>query len=331
LIQKNWSVIEVAYENGPTYELLSIGATLTKWISRDGTNLVAGYEDYLDYSKGGMYLGTCVGLISGRIASATCKIEGSEYHFNSKEKHYLHGGDKGLSFQNFEVSSITENDDKVTIEFSTQMVPEEIGGLVSVKIAYELRNDGFRIDFFAKTSKTTLCNLTNHSYFNLDGDFLLDLSHHSLELNASKAVMVDDEILGTEIIDVNNTVFDFRNAKSLMPSIMNPLLKSQKANGFDHFFLLDNHIKPAVVLYSSKSNRRLNIKTDYPGVTIYTTNYPNKKRIHNSYPLSLHSAIAIEPQYQSNAINDDRFEGYLLKPNQNYHHFIDYCLWEDKQ
>ncbi len=329
IIQNNITKLSIVFESGLTYELLSLGASLSRWISKDGTELVAGYRDYEDYLQAGMYLGTCVGMNAGRIDGGLCNIEGTQYHFTSKANHYLHGGDRGINFVNFTISQITHDHHEAVIYFSTNFLHEFIGSTAQILIRYSLREDGFSIRFIVTTDKTTICNLTNHSYFNLDGDFAKDLSNHFLFVNASNVVAVNNGMIGTDILSVQNTPFDFTKLHPLMPAITNPSLKSQKAAGIDHFFILDKYQKPDLVLYSQKSRRRLEVTSTYPGITLYTTNYPTKKPLQKGELMGLHGAIAIEPQFQSNAVNDHRFTNYLLTPNETYDHTIEYCLKED--
>jgi len=318
--------ISIAFETGSSYKLISQGASLTRWKSNDGTDIVAGYQDYDDYKEAGMYLGTCIGMTAGRIAFGKCVVAGKAIHFQSKSKHFLHGGDQGLNFINFEVDSVRQENDTAVVEFSTTVKPKVFGGLASIKITYLINNNGFRLNFDVSTRNTILCNLTNHSYFNLDGDFSYGLNNHKLQVNASKAVMVDENILGTDIIDVKGSVFDFKKDKSLAKALKENYFFGHPAKGLDHFFILDDHEKPAIILTSKKSQRVLEVKTSYPGVTLYTTNYPTIKILQNGQAMAFHGAIAIEPQYQSNAVNDHRFENYLLQPEGIYSHFIDYRL-----
>jgi len=329
IICDNITKILIRFEDGSTYELLTQGASLSRWLAKDGTHLVAGYSHYEDYLQAGMYLGTCVGMNAGRIDGGKCTIDGVPYSLTSKANHYLHGGDHGLNFVNFNLANLTQNKEEAVVDFTTEYRHEFIGSTAKILIRYCLQKDGFSIRFMVSTDMATLCNLTNHSYFNLDGDFDKDLSNHTLFVRAPKVVLVNNGMIGTDIISVSDTPFDFTIPKLLMPAIKAPSLKSQKAAVIDHFFILDKNQKPDLILASLKSHRRLEVTSTYPGITLYTTNYPTKKLLQNGEIMGLHGAIAIEPQFQSNAVNDSRFTNYLLHPHETYDHTIEYRLKEE--
>jgi aldose 1-epimerase len=321
--------IRVRFADEAMIEFLNIGAAITRWNTADGTALVAGYQDYRDYTRGGMYLGATVGLTAGRIAKGQCTVKGKAYVFPSRAKNYLHGGDRGLSFAVFDCESIEEKDEEAVVTFKTDYHHDVMPGIVTVRVRYTVRPGYLKTEFFAIATETALVNLTNHSYFNLSGNPTRDLSDHELRLRSSAVVLVDEEILGKEILPVDKTLFDFRSSKPVMPAITDPFLKGQNAFGIDHLFLLDQELPgPDLVLSSTTTGKKLAVSTSYPAITIYTTNYPVKKNLQNGTPPALHSAIAIEPQFPSNGINDPRFFNLILEPGVPYHHFIEYRLLE---
>ncbi|MFA7143671.1 MAG: hypothetical protein WC088_00180 [Candidatus Izemoplasmatales bacterium] len=322
------AAVRIDFMDGSSVEFLNVGATISRWVLTDGTNVVAGYQNYNDYLEDGMYLGATIGLTAGRIANGHCVIDGITYQFTSKIANFLHGGDHGLAFVAFDNAAIEELGETAVLTYCTNYHHEWLPGVVTVTVRYTVSTNNIGIELMAETSAVTLCNLTNHSYFNLDGDFTHDLSNHRMQINASNVLLVDKEIIGRELIPVRNTLFDFTILKPIMPTITDPILKKQSTFGIDHWFMFDlNHNKPGLLLYSEKSQRSLAITSSYPGVTIYTTNYPAAKCVQNGKPLVMHSAIAIEPQFASNGINDCRFHDLILRPSEKYHHFIHYRLF----
>ncbi|MFA5741574.1 MAG: hypothetical protein WC874_01715 [Candidatus Izemoplasmatales bacterium] len=321
------TAVRIQFAQGSSIEFLNIGAAISRWTLADNTNIVAGYQNYNDYLTDGMYLGATVGLTAGRIAKGRCVIDGNAYQFASKNANFLHGGDHGLSFVPFILDSIAENQEAAIVTYTTNYHHDWLPGVVTIKVRYTVSPNNLGVELIAKSTATTLCNLTNHSYFNLDGDFTHDLRNHCMQINASNVLLVDDEIIGSKLLSVRQTLFDFTISKPVMPVIVDPILKNQKTFGIDHWFMFAlNQSEPNLILYSTKSNRSLTIKTSYPGVTIYTTNYPSEKHLQNGKAAALHSAIAIEPQYASNGINDCRFHDLILRPSEVYHHFIHYQI-----
>jgi len=161
----------------------------------------------------------------------------------------------------------------------------------------------------------------------LDGDFSHDLSNHELKIKANRVVLVNQEIIGKNMIDVFQTEFDFKTLKPIMPVINLIKNRHEKALGLDHFFVFNQVSNEAqITLKSHKSKLELNVFTTYPGTTIYTTNYPEDLLLRHGYFPVQHSAICLETQFQSNAINDHRFEVGLVSPSLPYHHEIVYQL-----
>ncbi len=323
------SLVRLDFADGSVCEFADVGASLTRWISAEGTALVAGYRDYSRYLQGGMYFGTTVGLTAGRIRGGKCTVKGKDYQFSSTAKNFLHGGDRGLSFFRFALESLETDGESAVLLYRADYRQEFMPGIVTVRVRYACRPGTIRLDFSAETTETALVNLTNHSYFNLDGDYTRDLSSHDLRVRANRVILVDDEVVGLDPVSVEGTVFDFRNRKPILPSVLDPLLQNQTARGIDHVFLLDRSLPGSdLTLFSRNSGRKLDISTSYPGVTLYTTNYPLPVALADGSLPARHSAIAIEPQFPSNGINDPRFFDLILEPGTPYRHFIEYRISE---
>lgn len=322
--------ITVSSLSGCEYAFINIGASLTKWITKDQVNIVASYLNYNDYFKPGMYLGTTIGLTSGRINQAAFVLDGLNYSLKESKIHFLHSGSNGISFKPFLWKIIKNEEKEAIIEFSLEHVSNVLPGKQEIKVTYIILDSEIKVMFEVSSDSTTLCNLTNHSYFNLDGDFDFGLKNHQLKLGCSKVVLVNEEFIGQEIKDVSKSPFDFRKKRSVYDAINKDELILTIAKGLDHFFLFDKEITSQIELSSSKSGKTLKMSTSYPGVTVYTTNYPSKKKIQNFLPLLFHGAIALEPHFQTNAINDSRFEGYILHKDESYSHFITYKLEETR-
>lgn len=321
-------LLGITMADGSYVELYGRGATVTRWRLSDGTDIVAGYEDYRLYGKGGMYLGTTVGMTAGRIKDARCVVAGVEYALKSPKKHYLHGGGKGLDNVVFAVEEAFEEQGVAHVVFRTSHRHPIIPATADVRISYDVAPCDIRLAFAVTTDAPVLCNLTNHSYFNLSGDYDHPVEDHELRISADRIVLVDDEVIATDILAVASTPFDFRVQKPLLPVVLEPVLQSQGARGIDHYFLFDATPGPQLTLVSKRGNRRLDVTTTYPGTTVYTTNYPTKDPVQTGRPFVRHAAVAIEPQYQSNGCNDPRFHDFTLLPGEEYHHEIHYELKE---
>lgn len=321
--------VGVVFADGSLFEFLNVGAAITRWISADKTHIVAAYRDYQDYREGGMYFGTTVGLTAGRIRQGKCVVQGKPYVFTSRAKNFLHGGEQGLSFSAFALESLERGNEEAVLTYQTVYRHPYMPGNVTVRVRYTVRPGQLKTEFMAEADAVALVNLTNHSYFNLEGRFWEDLGSHRLRLRSSEVVLVDEEVVGLDPVKVEGTPFDFRQSRALMPSILDPLLQNQTAKGLDHYFLFDRKLPaPDLIFTSDRNHKTLEIDTTYPGVTIYSTNYPGKKPLATGGQMARHSALAIEPQYQSNGINDSRFFSLILEPHVPYHQTIEYRLIE---
>ncbi|MFH0993137.1 MAG: hypothetical protein V1761_02175 [bacterium] len=323
--------LALSLDDGSLIELTSVGASLCRWKTADGLDLVAGYQDESAYGKHGMYLGTTVGLNAGRIKDGRCTIDGVEYALTGKAKHFLHGGDDGLDAINFIVASSNGQAGVQTIDFRTNYRHPFIPATIQIDVIYTVSSKHLRIDFVATTNHPVICNLTNHSYFNPNGDYDHPAADLELFLSADRVVLVDDEINATDILKTSGTIFDFQKLSPLLPTVLDSSLQHQGARGLDHYFLFAQPAGPQIILSSKNTGKRLEISTSYPGTTIYTTNYPTRDRIQTGRPLARHAAVAIEPQFQANGINDHRFHDYTLRPGETYRHSIDYVLKEESR
>lgn len=322
--------VSVTCPNQQVFAFITMGATWTKWKASDGSDLVARYADYRQYQEAGMYLGTTVGPIAGRIRNSEYHFGHQDYHVTSQQQHLLHSAEYGFSFINFDLVKAEETKQGAIVVFQTKYPHPFMKGEIAVSVTYRIDASGLTLLFEARSSEDTLLNMTNHTYFNLDGDYDHPLTSHQLKLHADQVVLVDDDIIGTDAIPVENTIFDFTEYRALMPTVLDQELKSQKANGIDHYFLYESQRNEDLVLKSDRSKRSLTIKSSYPGINIYTSNYPDPKvPIQTGRLLGLHSAIALEPQYPMRLNPMTNSPVYPLKKGVPYHHEIHYVLREN--
>lgn len=317
----------IRHSSGQEIRLLSIGATLRRWLTDDGIDIVAGYDSMDDYGLPGMFLGTNVGLVAGRLENSQFSIHGKHYQLHSHSESFLHGGDESIAFRQFDDSIVKNDEDETIIEFRHTYQNPQLPGIQTLLITYFIKLNQLSVIYDVTSTEPCLCNITNHSYFNLEGTFHKPIENHILWLSASNVVEVDDRMIGRIILPVENTPFDFTQSSIIMDRV-NEIKKSHsKTKGIDHFFVLNGDKKnPTIKLSSTTSRKTLSITTDYPGVTVYTTNYPSLKKLHNHYPMTQHGAICLEAQYQSNAMNDSRFSAGIVEPERPYHQEIHYVL-----
>lgn len=240
--------------NGIRLSALNIGCSIVEY-SIDGKNIVVNYEDLDSYRINPSYLGAMVGRSAGRIPNA--KIEGWILPLNYKEIHNHHGNDMHIQF-----FDVMQEEHKLTFTYLED--EGEYPGSATIIVIYELTENGFEMTVKANSDKPTLFNFTNHSYFNLGNDTVLN---HNLKLDANKFTTLDEDMFCIADIDVDNTAFDFRENKIINDAMEQYDSQFNITKFIDHPFKLDGK-----VLYQS-DELALEIESNLDYVVIYAGNY----------------------------------------------------------
>ncbi|QZY54452.1 aldose epimerase family protein [Crassaminicella profunda] len=284
-------------------------------------NVVLSLKNIEDYEKKSPYLGCIAGRVAGRISNASFSIDEEKYTLEANNHHAnLHGGPLGFDQKLWHVKEISHTD-FIGLELSYFSKDKDQGfpGNLNVKVFYKFYNDNLlEITYEATTDKRTLVNLTNHSYFNLSGNYKEDILNHTLTIHAEEYGQIDKNIIPIGITNVNHTPFDFRKGKKIGENIKDHDLQLKYAGGYDHPFLLEkNH--PHIILEDEKSGRILEITTDQPCVVLYTSNTIGREMLLRGDVSSYnHLGVCLETQWYPDAINQDFFPTYILNPNEKY-------------
>lgn len=312
--ENNFKFIEVT--NGIlTITFCNLGASIYSIKFKNKEMLLT--PKYLeDYFKNNMYHGKTIGRTANRIKGSTVSIDGQTYELEENEfGNTLHGGANGLSSKSFKYK-VLESKTSTNVVFSYTSKDGESGfpGKLKTKILYKVKHDKpeFKIEFKANTDQPTLCDLTNHAYFNLGEESIKPLS---LKIISSKYLLTTtDELLPLSFKDVLEEL-DFRAFRRIKKGLKSTSIKQGKANGYDHYLKFDGiSTKPQITLKSKDIT--LKIATDFEGVQIYTDNYEDDIEYLNTNE-SVNRGIAIEPM-------DDYLNRKLLRPNEKYSHYIKY-------
>ncbi len=317
--------------NGSYVKLSNIGAGIVEVVvpDKDGNlaDITLGYPDPLSYFNDGPCAGKTPGRVAGRIANGRFVLDGKEYQLpvNNGPNH-LHGGPEG--FQNKVWESRILGD---SVEFLYYSEDGEMGypGALKTVVHYDWSEENeLRITITAKSGAPTILNLTNHAYFNLNGEGNGDILGHYLELNASEYLPTDETLIPFgESETVAGTPMDFVVAKKIGRDIKEDFPALNYAKGYDTTWVVDGaapgQIQFAAELYSEESGRTLSIFTTQPGVHVYTGNWlagsPVGKcgRSYNDY-----AGVAIECQNFPDAINKEEFPSPVLRPGEVYEQAI---------
>ena len=309
-------------------KILTLGGIITDILVPDKfgrkENIVVKWYSLTDYIDDDAYTGSIVGRTAGRIADGKANINGQEYEFNINNNNINshHGGFEGFNKKIWKDTHVEEGGKvSLILEYNSKDGEEKYPGNVDVKVIYSLNNSNeFEIEYYGKSDKDTLLNMTNHSYFNLSGNLKDDVLDQVLTVKGSKVAEIrDDGALSGEVFDVENTPFDFREGKAIGEDISAENEQLKKGNGYDHPWILDRQDN-CIKLEDERSGRIMEISTDYKAVVIYTTNFPSKKILFNKNKLYEQDAICFETQNLPIGEKSKFVEDSLLLKGQEYNH-----------
>lgn len=318
-------------QSGAYVQLSSVGAGIVSVVVPDKegalADVVLGYPEAKSYFADGPCAGKVPGRYANRIALGKFSLDGAEYTLpiNNGPNH-LHGGPDG--FQNKVWESRVEGD---AVEFLYYSEDGEMGypGALKAVVRYEWSEENeLRITFTAESDAPTVVNLTNHAYFNLNGEGSGSVLEHELRLNASEYLPTSSSLIPLgESEPVAGTPMDFVEAKALGRDIKADFPALNYGKGYDNCWVIDGamqgQLQEAAELYSAESGRLLTVYTTQPGVQVYTGNWlagsPVAKcgRSYNDY-----DGVAIECQNFPDAPNKEDYPSPVLCPGEVYEQAI---------
>ena len=328
-------IITLSNKQGMSIKLSNWGAT---WLSCElpvaGQNreVLLGCKTFEQYAQQDAYLGATIGRYANRIANATIKVNKKSYSLTANQGvNQLHGGKLGFDKQLWHIQS--QADKQVTFALISPDGDQGFPGEIKVEVTYKLTDDNqVIISFNAITTKTTPVNLTNHAYFNLDGETSKDILNHTLQVNADFYLPVDrDGIPNSDLVSVSHNDMDLRIPRLISDKLLQSP-ERQITSGYDHAYLLDKLQPIAAHLISADKKVKMNVTTTLPALQIYTGNFlqhtPNR---HNGEYHNF-AGIALEAQFLPDSPNHPDWPqpSCFLEPNQTYHHQICYQFMIDE-
>ena len=287
-------------------------------------DVVLGFDSIAGYEKHTAFFGALIGRYGNRIARGKFTLDNHEYTLatNNGENH-LHGGVRGFDKVVWTAKSSTDKKG-ANLELAYVSADGEEGypGKLNVKVVYTLTEDNqLKIVYSATTDKTTVVNLTHHSYFNLAGGG--DVLDHRLTLFADRYTPTDKGSIPTgELASVAGTPFDFRKETAIGARIDQDNEQLKFGKGYDHNFVLTRKgkgVELAARVYEPTSGRVMDVLTTEPGIQFYSGNFldgsvPGKGG--KSYPFR--SGFCLETQHFPDSPNRPNFPSTTLKPGQKY-------------
>ncbi|WP_019670260.1 aldose epimerase family protein [Eudoraea adriatica] len=276
--------------------VLDYGAIIQKLLVKDKEgkelNLVVGLENPKSYLDDHKCLGACVGRYAGRISNGGFQIEGNTYNLYTQNGVHLHGGKQGFAQKYWKFDAI-EHREQPFVKLTRQSPHMEEGypGNLKASVTYKLIDNSLQIIHEAITDRTTILNLTNHSYFCLDSTNSID--HYQLQLQCPEILETDNSLLPTgKLVSVKDTQYDFLTRKEIGKIRL------------DTAYVVSDSAKKVAELYSPVSGMRMTVESNQPAVIVYT-------------PPEF-GAICFETQNYPDAPNILSFPSAILHPGETY-------------
>jgi len=310
---------------GATAKVITYGATLTElWVpDRTGKfgDVVLGFDNLQGYAGKHPWLGATVGRVANRIAKGTFTLDGKQYSLEiNNPPNNLHSGSKGLSRTVWKAEPFHEPH-AAAVKF-TAISPDGDGGFpgnLTVSVVYRLTdNNELKLEYTATADKATPVNLTNHSYFNLDG--AKNVLGEVLYLAADRYIPVDDTLIPTGKIEpVKGTPLDFTK-----PVAIGERIAEMKGDpgGYDHSFVLNGEagkLKLAARVYDPASGRQMETWTTEPGLQFYSGNFLDGTLTgKRGVVYGKHAGFCLETQHFPDSVNHPAFPTVIVRTGAVY-------------
>ncbi len=309
-------------------ELITYGGAVRSLIVPDcdghPTDVVLGLDTLEDYRSQDKYLGAIVGRYANRIADASFCLNGKEYPLAANNgPNHLHGGLEGFNSQVWTAESKEAN--RVVLSRISPDGEEGYPGTLSVQVTYTLTDDSLEIDYQARCDQDTICNLTNHSYFNLAGHNSGLINEQYVQINAASYTPTFPGSIPTgQIMPVDGTPMDLRQACRIGDHVDDDFPQLIMAGGYDHNWVIDGPfgtLRPAAAAWCEETGITMEVLTTMPGVQFYTANFlegcPDGK---DGALYGNRSAFCLETQYYPDSPHHENFPSPILRAGEIYRH-----------
>lgn len=308
-------------------EIIDYGATVRTIVvpDKDGkpVDVVLGYDTLEEYVNNGGYLGATIGRFANRIGGACFTLNGKEYKlYAGKGINHSHGGKIGFDKV---VWSGKQVGDAVAFSRLSPDGEEGYPGNLNVTVTIGWKGNSLEFRYEAETDQDTILNLTNHSYFNLNGHGSGDVHGHVMQINADQYNVGDENCLPTgELASVEGTAMDFRTAKTIGQDVDNdePCVKPYK--GYDCNMVISGH--PVAVTKGDKTGITMVTDTDQPGVQIYTANTMAIKKGKAGKSYEARGAFCLETQHYPDCIHHPEWPTCILRAGEKFESFTTYTF-----
>jgi len=316
IASEDLKIYTLTNKKGTRLKILNLGATIISLLIKDKNgkevNVVVGpknAEDYIsaEYLNENRCFGASIGRYAGRISNGEFELEGKKYSLFQKNGVHLHGGFRGFQHKIWNLE--TENktmDPCIRLSCFSEDLDEGYPGNLKIQVKYTLsENDELQIEYSATTDKKTPVNLTNHTYFNLNGKG--SVSDHQLCINAENILEVDEKLMPTgKLLPLEDHPKNFSEAKEIQQLEV------------DDTFVLGNDKRFAASVYSPQNGIEMRVITNQPAVVVYIPKHLPEIWEYGTNISSEFPSICLETQNYPDAPNHKNFPSAILNPGETY-------------
>jgi aldose 1-epimerase len=309
-------------ENGMEACVTNYGARLVSLVYQ-GKDCVVGFDNVVDYRRFRQNYGATVGRYVGRIKGAKFTLDGVEYPLQENGKGVIsHGGYPGFADHVWTLKAQT--DSTVTLQYVSADGENGFPGELTVNLTYKLSNrNGLEVSYEATTTKPTVLNLTNHSFFNISGNLKQEITNQMLWVNSDKIATFDaQKNLDGKMMKVKGTPFDFRKPTRIGARIDDENAQLKITRGYDHSFVLNtkgSDQKAAAMITDEATKIRMTVYTTEPVLHIYTGNgLKGNTRGKQDVYYPRRSAICFEAMHLADSPNQPQFPSTVLRPGETF-------------
>ncbi|NPC42136.1 aldose epimerase family protein [Nocardioides sp. zg-1230] len=317
-------LLTIGEEPGPVVEVLTLGAAVHRLLVTCGDgerrNVVLGHPDVEERLASGDYVGGTIGRYANRIAGGRFTLDGQDVEVRTHDRgNSLHGGPEGFDVRLWDVESHTA--DELVLSLTSPDGDQGFPGVLNTRVRYTVEEDLVRVELHATTGAMTVVNLTNHAYFNLDGEGAGTIDDHVLLVEADEFTPVDATGIPTGAHEpVAGTPFDFRTPMKIGPAIRADHPQVSDARGIDHNYVVrGNGLRRAAALASRRTRTTVELWSDQPGLQVYTGNFlDGARRSTSGGRYRQGDGVALEPQLFPDSPHHPEWPSAVLRPGETY-------------
>ncbi len=293
------------------------------------TDIVLGFDDVSGYEQDTESFGANVGRCANRIGGASFELNGNTYTLDDNDNgNCLHSGLRRYSKRIWTVEDF--NDTSITFSLFSPHLDQGFPGNLRMYVTYELMDKSLQITYRGTPDQDTIINMTNHSYFNLNGEGNGDILEHVVTIDAKHFTPNNGKFVPNGVFEeVAVTPMDFTLAKPLGLDIDADFGPTLHGHGYDHNFCInhyDGRIQKAVTVLSKQNGIKMLLCTDYPGIQLYTANWLSNIKGKNGHIYNARDGVCFEPQFFPDSIHRPEFVSPVCRAGEEYHKTITYIF-----